>query len=82
MNRDPSCYRKQRKRAIHRKKELLRRIGGEAYVHAWAWGATGRFVKGKIHCSCWMCRRKSYDDPQIRDKRVAMDATEQLCEIE
>ena len=38
--------------------------------------------KGKIHCSCWMCRRKSYDDPQIRDKRAAMDAIQQLLEIE
>ena len=82
MNRDRSYYRKQRKRAIHRKEELLRRIGGEAYVRAWAHGMTGRFVKGKIHCSCWMCRKKSYDDPPLRDKRMAMAAAEQLREIE
>lgn len=82
MNRDRSYYRKQRKRAIHRKEGILRRIGGEAYVHAWANGATGRFAKGKIHCSCWMCRRKSYDDLQLRDKRMAMDAAGQLLEIQ
>lgn len=82
MNRDRSYYRKQRKRAIHRKEALLRRIGGEAYARQWAHGATGRFAKGKIHCACWMCRKKSYDDPQIRDKRMAIDAAEQLCEIE
>ena len=38
--------------------------------------------KGKIHCSCWMCRRKSYDDPKIRDKRAAIDTAQQLLEIE
>ena len=82
MNRDRSYYRKQRKRAIRRKEGILRRIGGEAYVCAWAHGTSGRFAKGKIHCSCWMCRRKSYDDPQLRDKRMAIDASEQVCEIE
>lgn len=82
MNRDRSYYRNQRKRAIHRKEGILRRIGGEAYVRAWAHGSTGRFAKGKIHCSCWMCRTKSYDNPQIRDKRMAADAAEQLREIE
>ena len=82
MNRDRSYYRKQRKRAIHRKEELLRKIGGEEYVHAWTRGAPGRLAKGKIHCSCWMCRTKSYDDSQFRDKRMALDAAEQLREIE
>ena len=82
MNRDRSYYRKQRKRVIRHKEGILWRIGGEAYVHAWARGATGRFAKGKIHCSCWMCRKKSYDDPQLRDKWAAMDAAEQLREIE
>lgn len=81
MNRDRSYYRKQRKRTIRRKEEILRRIGGEEYFHAWVHGATGRFAKGKLHCSCWMCRKKSYDDPPLRDKRMAMDATEQLREI-
>ena len=81
MNRDRSYYRKQRMRAIHRKETILRQLGGEEYVLAWEHGAAGRLSKGKIHCSCWMCRRKSYDDPQIRDKRAAMDATQQLLEI-
>ena len=82
MNRDRSYYRKQRMRAIHRKETILRQLGGEEFVSAWARGAAGRLSKGKIHCSCWMCRRKSYDDPQIRDKRAAMDAAQQLREIE
>ncbi len=82
MNRDRSYYRKQRKRAIHRKVGILRRIGGEDYLRAWTRGGSGHLAKGKIHCSCWMCRRKSYDDPQIRDKRMATDAVDQLREIE
>lgn len=82
MDRDRSYYRKQRRRAIRRKEGVLQRIGGEAYVRAWAHGATGRFAKGKIHCSCWMCRRKSYDEPQLGDKRMALDAIEQLRKIE
>ena len=82
MNRDRSYYRKQRMRAIRRKENILRQLGGEAVVSAGAHGAVGRFSKGKIHCSCWMCRRKSYDDPQARDKRAAMDAAQQLLEME
>lgn len=82
MNRDRSYYREQRRRAIRRKEELLRKISGEEYVCAWTRGVPGRLAKGKIHCSCWMCRRKSYDDPQLRDKRAAMDAADQLSEIE
>ena len=82
MNRDRSYYRKQRMRAIHRKETILRQLGGEEFVSAWAHGAAGRLSKGKIHCSCWMCRRKSYVDPKIRDKRAAMDAAQQLLEIE
>ena len=82
MNRNRSYYRKQRKRVISRKERILHQLGGGEFVYAWAQGSTGRFSKGKIHCSCWMCRRKSYDEPQIRDKRAAMDAAQQLLEIE
>ena len=70
MNRDRSYYRKQRMRAIHRKETILRQLGGEEFVSAWARGAAGRLSKGKI------------DDPKIRDKRAAMDAIQQLLETE
>lgn len=69
LNRDRSYYRRQRMRVIHRKENILRQLGGEENVLAWEHGAAGRLSKGKIHCSCWMCRSKSYDDPQVRDKR-------------
>ena len=82
MNRDRSYYRKQRKRAIHLKETILRQLGGEAHVCAWAHGAPGRFSKGKIHCSCWMCHRKSYDEPSIRDRRAEISAAQQLFQTE
>ena len=82
MNRDRNYYRKQRKHAIHRKERILLKIGGEVFLHGWAHGAVGRFAKGKIHCSCPMCRLKSYEYPQARDLRQANDADLQLREIE
>ena len=81
MKRDRSYYRGQRECAIHRKEGILRRLSGDELIGAWARGANGRFAKGKIHCSCRMCRRKSYDEAQIRDKRAAVSAAEQLREL-
>ena len=52
-------------RAIHRKEGILKRIGGEEYIRAWTGGTPGRLAKGKIHCSCPMCRKKSYDSPSV-----------------
>ena len=69
-------------RVIHRKENILRQLGGEENVLAWEHGAAGRLSKGKIHCSCWMCRSKSYAGPQVRDKRAAINAAQQLLEIE
>ena len=82
MNRTRDYYRKQRKRAIRRKTGILQRIGGEQYVRAWAHGSTERFAKGKIHCSCWMCRTKSYDEKSIRDKRLSLACADRLHEKE
>lgn len=82
MKRDQGYFRKQRKRAIHRKEGILRRIGGDAYVYAWSRGKSGRFAKGKIHCSCWMCRTKSYDSLSCRDQRIALAAKDQIRELE
>ena len=64
-------------RAIHRKETILRQLVGEQNIFAWAHGALGRLSKGKIHCSCWMCRRKSYDEPQVRDKRAVIARLEE-----
>ena len=68
-------------RAIHRKEGILKRIGGEEYVEAWERGKPGRLAKGKIHCSCPMCREKSYDSPSIPDLRKQEAFQEQMKEL-
>ena len=80
MNRDRGYYRRQRKRTIQRKERILGFWGSPEEVESWERGAKGRLAKGKIHCSCPMCRRKSYDDPAIRDKRAMGKAAEMLRE--
>lgn len=78
MKRDRGYYRSQRKRTICRKRNLLYGSGGHDYLRAWTHGVSGRLAKGKIHCSCPMCRTKSYDDPAIRDKRSKAKAFSSL----
>ena len=71
MARGRDWRRFQRHRTIRRKAEILRGIGGDENVKAWTAGGTkiGRLSKGKIHCSCWMCRVKSYDYRSHMDVR-------------
>ena len=69
LNRSRAYYREQRMWAINRKKGICKRLGGDDYVQAWSGGVLGRFAKGKIHCSCWMCRTKSYDEKKHSDKK-------------
>jgi len=38
----------------------------------------GKLVKGKVHCSCWMCRRKSYDALSQSDRKKAAAACQML----
>lgn len=80
MNKDRAYYRYYRKRAINRKLGILKRLGGSEYIEAWTGGKPGRLAKGKIHCSCWMCRSKSYDCPGISDLRKLQSAEQQLKE--
>ena len=68
-------------RAIHRKEGILKRIGGEEYIRAWTGGTPGRLAKRKIHCSCSMCREKSYDSPSIPDLRKQEAFQEQMKEL-
>ncbi len=80
MKRGRGYYRSQRKRTIQRKERILHFWGSNEEVTAWERGANGRLAKGKIHCSCPMCRRKSYDDPTARDKRAMGKAKEMIRE--
>ena len=80
MKRGRGYYRRQRKRTIRRKCKLLYGIGGQENLWAWTHGAKGRLAKGKIHCSCPLCRRKSCDEPTARDKRAAEKAKDMISE--
>ena len=82
MKRSKDYYRYQRKQHIKRKLGILRRIGGEDDVRAWSGGQPGRLSKGKIHCSCWMCRSKSYDDWSYSDKQMFVRMEDQVKEYQ
>lgn len=66
MNRDRQYYRVQRARHIRRKQRIIREQNDY-----WYYRHAGELSKGKIHCSCPMCRHKSYDKPKIQDVRNA-----------
>lgn len=74
MERERDYYRHHRERCIKRKKKIIRDLNDY-----WHYTHEGVLSKGKIHCSCWMCRRKSYDEPKMQDVRnsMAMDYSEQ-----
>ena len=51
---------------------LARRMGKKRIIaegNIWYYKFEGQFSKGKIHCSCPMCRVKSCDCKQARDIR-------------
>ena len=79
MNRDRAYYRYQRKRHIRRKIRILKGYG-EWCIAGWMRGQPGRLVKGKIHCSCPLCRTKSYDDRSRSDKRDILSGKQQIIE--
>ena len=79
MARGRDWRRFQRYRTIQRKVDILRGIDGDENVKAWTAGGTkiGRLSKGKIHCSCWMCRVKSYDYRSHMDARRIQGMTDE-----
>lgn len=70
----------ERRRAIHRKAGILRRIWGTAEVNLRTGCKTGKLSKGKIHCSCWMCRHKSRDEHRASDLRKESSLRQQIKE--
>jgi len=77
LKRDQDYYRYQRIRVIRRKTEILKFHGGNINVEAWTHGGqTGRLSKGKIHCSCPLCRSKSSDGLFHRDVKRQMKMEE------
>lgn len=59
-----SYFRAQRRRVITRKKRIIH----EQHDY-WSYRYDGVLAKGKIHCSCPLCRHKSYDYAAVRDVR-------------
>jgi len=51
------------------------------YSHGREDGDTGRFAKGKIHCSCRMCRHKSYDNLSQAERKNRLSFQQQVNEI-
>jgi hypothetical protein len=83
MKKNRAYRRSQRQRVIRRKIRILKQYGGDYYVLSWSGGGhTGRFAKGKIHCSCCMCRTKSYDCLSHADRQKIIAAQQQLDDIE
>ena len=84
MYRSRSYRRQQRRRAIHHKAMILRDYWHIYDKDFWSPCRIGALSKGKVHCSCWMCRSKSYDDPCIMDKRrgISMDQDRQEFDSE
>lgn len=55
MNRNREYYRRERQKHINRKKKIL-----HEYLHDYSWYENeGELAKGKIHCSCGLCRAKT-----------------------
>ena len=80
MQRDRAYYRMVRSRTIRKKLGILKRLdGGNDWPDCgWVRGRPGRLSKGKIHCSCWMCRTKSFDYLSHSDEKKKIDARQQI----
>jgi len=82
MSRSRAYYRWQRYRTIQKKLGFLKRVGGMENVMAWTGGQPGRLSKGKIHCSCWMCRMKSKVQAPRQDLKSKVSASQQMQEFQ
>lgn len=60
MKRDNGYYRRMRIKHIQRKKRIAQFCYGEDYSCI-----VGKYAKGKVHCSCPMCRGKDYYNRHI-----------------
>ena len=72
-NRGSLYYRLERRKHIERKKRIIKELGGYWTVHH-----DGVLSKGKIHCSCPLCRSKSYDYPKIQDIKTKQNLVDSV----
>ncbi|ULO08491.1 hypothetical protein H1230_06700 [Paenibacillus sp. 19GGS1-52] len=74
-NRNQAYIRHYRQRIIKRKKRKLAQWG-------WAYKHDGSFAKGKIHCSCWWCCKKTKRLGYPKSELVRItNCQEQLMEV-
>jgi len=53
-------------------------MGGDDLIQGWVRGKPGRLAKGKIHCSCYLCRTKSYEQISHQSAKQNETATQQM----
>lgn len=79
MKRDRAYLRNQRRRIIDKKYHIREFIWGKEFTKEYyKTNPKGKLSKGKIHCSCFMCRQKSYDEMSHRDKKRLLFLNSQL----
>lgn len=87
-NQTRDYYRHHRIRTIRRKYKILKQLWEWQMVEnyfsqdGWSGVALGTLSKGKIHCFCPMCQKKSYDELSLRDKRQVKNMEQQLKEYQ
>lgn len=70
MKRVNGYHRYQKNRAINRKFNIVKRTwGSEDAENFYGGKRKGQLAKGKIHCSCPMCSRKSYMELKHSDMK-------------
>lgn len=79
--RNRNYYRKQRIRAINRKLAIrIAQWGTQDTLKIYDATQRGKLHKGKVHCSCPMCSRKSSTELSHTDKRKYVKADSQLLD--
>ncbi|MMZ64721.1 hypothetical protein D1872_270720 [compost metagenome] len=73
-NRTRAYYRHQRSRVIQRKSKLAKQLG-------WHEKCIGKFAKGKIHCSCSYCRRKTREMGLPKSEIVKVERMGELNDV-
>ena len=77
MGRGMAYTRYVRNKAIQRKKRICKKVYGWGY-----YDHDGQYSKGKIHCSCWMCKySKHYNLPTVAEMRSNDRFKSQLKEV-
>lgn len=71
MERNKAYYRYQRERNIEKKYSKRKKLWGTEMTESYySSNPKGELSKGKIHCSCPMCREKSYERKSHRDRKM------------